>query len=45
MESIKYVSKIIQVLINEIGIIMITLIGVIGIAKLLINQFRELFNK
>ena len=45
METIMNVSKLVQAALNELGAIIITLIGVLGIVKLLVNHIKELFNK
>ena len=45
MEIIKEISEVIQLALNEFGAIIVTLIGVIGIIKLLKNQVKELFKK
>ncbi|GAA5044282.1 hypothetical protein GCM10011506_47900 [Marivirga lumbricoides] len=45
MEEVKLVSEIIQVSINELGSIVISLIGLLGILKMLKQQTKKLFDK
>ena len=45
MELITEISTLIKTVINEAGTIMVTMIGVLGIVKLFINQCKELLNK
>lgn len=45
MELITEISTLIKTVINEVGTIMVTMIGVLGIVKLFIGQCKELRNK
>ncbi len=45
METIKEISDIVQVALYEIGAIVTTLIGLLGIFKLLKDQISNLFGK
>jgi len=45
MEIIIEISTWIKTVINELGAIIVTMIGVLGIVKLFINQCKDLLNK
>lgn len=45
MDTIKEISNLIQVGLNELGSIIVVLIGVLGIIKLLKDQVKQLFGK
>jgi len=45
MEEIRHISSLIQAFLFEIGAIATTVIGVIGIVKLMVDQIKQNFGK